>query len=68
MLMGDEVFESMIIQDDEEDEIEEEEAKPKKPIKHIKCPKCKGKVPIYTKKRPVKIECPECGKKGTLKK
>lgn len=51
--------------DEDEDEDEDEE---KEPIKEINCPRCKGKVPIYTDERPLDIECPSCGKKGTLKK
>jgi len=41
--------------------------KRKKPIKKIKCPKCKGKIPVFTNKRPITVECPQCGKRGTLK-
>jgi len=34
----------------------------------IDCPACGGAITVETKKRPLKIECPSCGKKGTLKK
>jgi predicted RNA-binding Zn-ribbon protein involved in translation (DUF1610 family) len=34
----------------------------------IDCPACGGDITVTTKKRPLKIECPSCGKKGTLKK
>jgi DNA-directed RNA polymerase subunit RPC12/RpoP len=44
---------------------------PKKPAEEkattIRCPKCKGKIKVTTDKRPLKIECPACGTKGTLK-
>ena len=52
-------FEIEEIEDDDEE---------KEPIKEIPCPRCKSKVPIYTEDRPLDIECPSCGKKGTLKK
>jgi hypothetical protein len=35
--------------------------------KTITC-KCGGKIVIKSSKRPIKIECPECGRTGTLKK
>jgi hypothetical protein len=56
--------------EDLEFEIEEidEDEEDKEPIKEIPCPRCKSKVPIYTEERPLDIECPNCGKKGTLKK
>ena len=52
---------------------EDEEKKPEKekpPVKTIKCPNkdCDGKIKITSSKRPLDIECPKCGKKGTLKK
>jgi DNA-directed RNA polymerase subunit RPC12/RpoP len=34
----------------------------------IDCPACGGEIEVPSKKRPIKIECPKCGKKGTLKK
>jgi len=34
----------------------------------IDCPACGGEIEVPSKKRPIKIECPNCGKKGTLKK
>ena len=37
-----------------------------KPLK-IRC-KCGGEIVVKTSKRPVKIQCPNCGKTGTLKK
>jgi hypothetical protein len=39
-------------------------------VKTIRCPDkaCSGKIKITSSKRPLEIECPECGKKGTLKK
>jgi molecular chaperone DnaK len=42
----------------------------KPPAKSIKCPnkECDGKIKITSDKRPLAIECPKCGKKGTLKK
>ena len=39
--------------------------KPKKPFK-IKC-KCGETIIIKSSKRPIKIECPSCGRKGTIK-
>lgn len=46
--------------DEDEEEMEEE------PLKYIRC-KCGGSIPIYTKERPLRFECPECGRTGTLK-
>jgi hypothetical protein len=43
----------------------EYEGKPKKPMK-IKC-KCGESITIKSSKRPIKIECPSCGRKGTIK-
>ena len=40
---------------------------PKVPLKTLTCSGCRGKVPIYTNQRPLKITCPSCGKSGTLK-
>jgi tetratricopeptide (TPR) repeat protein len=45
---------------------DEEEEEEKVPVKYIRC-KCGGSIPIYTEKRPVRFECPECGRTGTLK-
>lgn len=42
------------------------EGKPRKSMK-IKC-KCGGTILVKSSKRPINIECPKCGKKGTLKK
>ena len=38
-----------------------------KPIGRVRCGKCKKLVPVYSRKRPLEIECTNCGKKGTLK-
>jgi molecular chaperone DnaK len=64
--------ESEKTKEDKEKETEEKE-KPKKEkpsAKVIKCPdkECDGKIKITSSKRPLSIECPKCGKKGTLKK
>ncbi|UCH88046.1 MAG: molecular chaperone DnaK [Thermoplasmata archaeon] len=47
----------------------EDEEEPE-PVKTIKCPTkdCDGRIKITSSKRPIQIECPKCGKKGTLKK
>ena len=42
---------------------EEEKADPMM----IPCVRCGYKIKVATSKRPIKIECPKCGKKGTLK-
>jgi ribosomal protein S27E len=42
-------------------------APPKVPLKNMTCSGCRGKVPIYTDKRPIQITCPTCGKSGTLR-
>jgi len=41
---------------------------PPKKGKSAACPKCKTKIPVESDVRPIKIECPTCGTKGTLKK
>jgi len=43
-----------------------EQKKSDKPM-DIPCPRCKTKITIKTKKRPYQLECPKCGKRGTLK-
>jgi len=45
---------------------EEEEEKPGKPFM-VPCVRCGYKIKVSSTKRPLKIECPKCGKKGTLK-
>lgn len=52
--------------EDEEWDIEEVEEEEEEPYKIIRC-KCGGEIPIYTRKRPARFECPECGRTGTLK-
>jgi molecular chaperone DnaK len=54
----------------EKPEKKKEKEKEKPPVKKIKCPdkSCDGEIKISSSKRPLDIECPECGKKGTLKK
>lgn len=49
---------------------EKAKEKSKPPLKVIKCPNkdCDGEIKIHSNKRPLDIECPSCGKKGTLKK
>ncbi|MFO8051415.1 MAG: hypothetical protein R6V01_06935 [Thermoplasmatota archaeon] len=36
------------------------------PVGHIPCPNCDAPIPIMSEKRPLKIKCPNCGKKGKL--
>jgi hypothetical protein len=36
-------------------------------VTRIKCPGCTQVIPVYTRERPVKVECPACGKKGVVK-
>lgn len=47
---------------------EAEEMKKSKPKVYgqIACPKCGGEIPITSRKRPLSIECPGCGKKGRI--
>jgi predicted RNA-binding Zn-ribbon protein involved in translation (DUF1610 family) len=33
----------------------------------VPCPKCKTKIKVESDERPIKIECPNCGAKGTIK-
>jgi len=40
---------------------------PKKPIMTIPCGKCKSPIEVFTEERPLRIQCPKCGAKGTLK-
>lgn len=37
-----------------------------KVLGYIPCPNCQTPIPIESSKRPLKIKCPECGKKGKL--
>jgi ribosomal protein S27E len=48
----------------------EKPAKPAErvPLKYLTCSGCRGKVPVHSAKRPLRISCPSCGKSGTLKK
>lgn len=39
----------------------------RKPLKRIRCSACGAIIPIYTKERPLKITCPMCGRRGTLR-
>ncbi len=52
-------------EEEAEEEPEEEEEEEDYPT--IDCPKCKTPIPIKSDDRPLKIKCPECGAKGTLK-
>ena len=38
-----------------------------KPLGKVRCGKCKGVVPVYSKKRPLKVKCTSCGKEGVLR-
>jgi len=40
----------------------------KKPIAQVKCNQCANLIPIYTTERPLRIECPKCGKVGMIRK
>lgn len=33
----------------------------------VKCPGCRNIIPVFTKERPLKIRCDNCGKEGVLK-
>jgi molecular chaperone DnaK len=46
---------------------EKRKGKGKGKPKTIRC-KCGGEIVVKSSKRPIKIECPECGRTGTLKK
>ena len=37
------------------------------PIGRVRCPGCKAVIPLFTTKRPLKIVCESCGKKGIIK-
>ena len=39
----------------------------KTPFEVKKCPRCSGKIPIYSNKRPMKVECPNCRNAFLLK-
>jgi len=56
---------------DDEEEIEEElevEDPPSKPLAHVRCNECSDIIPIYSRERPLKIQCPSCGKLGMIRK
>lgn len=36
------------------------------PVGYIPCPNCDSPIPIMSEERPLKIKCPNCGKKGKL--
>jgi hypothetical protein len=38
-----------------------------KPVGNVRCGRCKKMVPVYSKERPLEIECTNCGKIGVLK-
>jgi hypothetical protein len=38
-----------------------------KPHGKVRCGKCKEVVPVYSKKRPLKVKCTNCGKEGVLR-
>lgn len=44
------------------------EEEPEEENEIINCPACGGDIELTSKERPLKIKCPNCGKKGTLKK
>jgi hypothetical protein len=53
---------------DEEPELEiTEEVALKKPLLKVRCTDCGDILPIYTKDRPLTIECPTCGKRGMIR-
>jgi ribosomal protein S27E len=38
-----------------------------KPVGKVRCSACSEPIFVYTKERPIIVECPKCGKKGRLK-
>jgi len=57
-----------ILGEEKAEEEPEPEEKEKEPLHYIECPKCGADVPVYTKDRPITIECSTCGAKGRLTK
>jgi hypothetical protein len=54
-----------------EEEIEEElemEETPSEPLAQVRCNQCSDIIPIYSEERPLKIQCPTCGKLGMIRK
>jgi len=51
----------------EENKSDDKSSEEKEPLKTVECPQCWGPIPIYTEKRPLNIECPNCGAKGKIK-
>ncbi len=49
-------------------ELDLESSKEEKILGYVPCPACDTQIPIMTEDRPVKIKCPNCGKKGKLDK
>jgi DNA-directed RNA polymerase subunit RPC12/RpoP len=47
-------------------EFDLESAKEDQVLGYVPCPKCDSQIPIKSEKRPLKIRCPNCGKKGKL--
>lgn len=68
--------EGLDLEEDFEDEEEEEEEEvlevddelPVEPVARVRCIKCKNIIPIFSTDRPLKIECPTCGKVGMIRK
>lgn len=39
----------------------------RKPVGRIRCSACAEIIPLYSKKRPMRVICPSCGRSGTLR-
>jgi len=69
-------FEKAEEEEEEAEEAEEELPMPSyapglethaKPVAKVKCSACAEVIPIYSTERPLRVECPECHRQGTLK-
>ncbi|MGA1865977.1 MAG: hypothetical protein ACMUFK_00755 [Thermoplasmatota archaeon] len=50
----------------EEFDLESSDSRAPEAVGYIPCPACGTPIPITTDERPLKIKCPNCGKKGRL--
>jgi hypothetical protein len=63
-------------EDEWDEEVEEEEVDgeleveepPERPLAQVRCNECTHIIPIYSEERPLKIQCPSCGKLGMIRK
>jgi hypothetical protein len=47
-------------------EMDLEEGEKDEVLGYVPCPGCSSQIPVTSEERPLRIECPSCGKKGKL--